>query len=301
MERRTGKENGKDIRKNSCRASLTVEAALVLPIFLLAVVSLFDFFIVINYHNIVQQNVFRAAESVVRNTYLLERIQTETTGEQRGKTVQRVTEELATEEEDHRVILTEGINTAFVLQQILSADVRDYTGKAGVYGGIAGISMVGSSLGNTDGINDIKVNYRIRVGGLYGQLIKFANRCYCRAWIGESIRRDSGAVAKGRIVYVTKTGEVYHYKRNCSYIRIVPTGVVFENISDYRNVTKSRYRPCKTCVHGGLQATDTVYITSDGTRYHSDKTCSKIWREVSAVYLSEVGDKRPCSKCGGGH
>ncbi len=41
-----------------------------------------------------------------------------------------------------------------------------------------------------------------------------------------------------------------------------------------------------------------VWITNYGDRYHTNRGCSEIKRTVQEVLLSEVGNRAPCSKCG---
>lgn len=41
-----------------------------------------------------------------------------------------------------------------------------------------------------------------------------------------------------------------------------------------------------------------LYITNQGDCYHKDLGCSGIKRTVRMIRLSEVGTRRPCSRCG---
>ena len=284
--------------RKSGKAVLTMEAALTVPVFLLVVIGLFEFFIMINYQNILQKNMYDASGLVARNAYLLERIQrygAKAPGEVVTDIEKKNGKSLISGEKE---LLVKGINTAFLLKEILSEEVRTYTKTAGVYGGIGGLSMAESIIGGKDGINDIRLQYVLGNGLPGKRKLLLANRCYFRTWIGESIQKGDGNHEKKRIVYVTKNGEVYHCNRNCTYIRIEAIGVPADRISEYRNDNKCRYKPCKACMYQNRSELTTVYITPDGTRYHRDNRCSKIRREVKAVDLSEVGSRRPCSKCG---
>ena len=62
-----------------------------------------------------------------------------------------------------------------------------------------------------------------------------------------------------------------------------------------RNVYREKYHPCEIC---GKKASGTVYITTDGNRYHSTLECSGLKRTVHKKELGDVGDLRPCSRCG---
>ena len=95
-----------------------------------------------------------------------------------------------------------------------------------------------------------------------------------------------------RIVFVTKTGEVYHTSNICSHISLSVREV------DYALV---KYYPCEYCAKGGI--TGMVYITDEGNRIHKDKNCSGIKRSVNTMKKAdaEAAGYRPCTRCGSVH
>ncbi len=98
-----------------------------------------------------------------------------------------------------------------------------------------------------------------------------------------------------RIVYVTERGTVYHLRADCSHICLT-----IKNAQAIKTVIQGgRFRPCEKCVKrkGDLKA---IYITAEGDCYHSSLACSGLKRTVKAVYLSEIPGMRPCSRCGAG-
>ena len=68
-----------------------------------------------------------------------------------------------------------------------------------------------------------------------------------------------------------------------------------EEVSSLRNESGGKYYACEHCGGGSGGA---VYITSYGDRYHSSLSCSGLKRTVYAVPLSEAVGKGACSKCG---
>lgn len=52
---------------------------------------------------------------------------------------------------------------------------------------------------------------------------------------------------------------------------------------------------CRQSVSGENQI---VIICNFGDRYHTERSCSKIKRSIQEIRLSETGGRRPCSKCG---
>ncbi len=97
-------------------------------------------------------------------------------------------------------------------------------------------------------------------------------------------------------VFITEDSEVYHRDRLCSHIRLSVREVTADELPALRNESGGRYRSCGIC-HSRLSDKN-LYITDDGDRYHNSVTCSGLKRTVRAVRLSEVRDRRPCSRCG---
>ena len=164
-----------------------------------------------------------------------------------------------------------------------------------VKGGKIGISLIHSDFSG-DYIC-LQADYQMRIPfGLFGKKnIHLTQRLKCRKWTGSN---HSGL--KEEIVYVTKNGTVYHRKRDCSYIKLSVTSVKGSGIEKLRNVSGGKYYPCTKCMKNKSPNHMEVYITTYGNRYHSRKNCSEIKRMVSAVRLSDVKQKTPCSKCGKG-
>lgn len=122
-----------------------------------------------------------------------------------------------------------------------------------------------------------------------------------RAWIGsegEVEKEDDKGEEKDEIVYIGKTSTKYHRDRRCHYLYNDIKSIPRIAVSDHRNSYGSGYRACARC---GASAGNTVYILPSGTSYHSSRNCSAILAYVRAVKLSEVEYMGACSYCGGSH
>ncbi len=128
-----------------------------------------------------------------------------------------------------------------------------------------------------------------------------------RAWTGADGGRgrskyggdDSTDEAdEDRIVYLGKTSTVYHDDPNCHYLsNVMQTG----NASDMealRNESGGKYHACPSCRPG---SSGTVYYFASGTAYHSSEHCKAITAYSRTAHLSEVGGMRACSYCGRSH
>jgi hypothetical protein len=123
------------------------------------------------------------------------------------------------------------------------------------------------------------------------------NRLRTRAWTGfDSAKAATTKESEEEIVYVAETGTVYHKSRACTHIKLSIRSTSLANIENERSKDDSKYKKCDNC---GSKAKGTVYITDYGDRYHSSLSCSGLKRTISAVPISQVGDKGACSRCGG--
>ena len=98
----------------------------------------------------------------------------------------------------------------------------------------------------------------------------------------------------------TETGTVYHRSLDCSYLKLTISKVLYRDLVNLRNSSGGKYKICERCCHGITpQDGEEVYITIYGDRYHKSRTCSGLKRTIREIMLSQVGNRAPCSKCGG--
>lgn len=114
-------------------------------------------------------------------------------------------------------------------------------------------------------------------------------RAVCRAWIGfTELETDE------TYVYVTPNGSVYHLSRDCTHLDLSIERVSFAGACASRNQYGERYGACELC---GRNPGAFVYITSEGNRYHTERSCSGLKRTVRQIPLSEVGGRSCCIRC----
>ena len=138
-----------------------------------------------------------------------------------------------------------------------------------------------------------EVSGLFRFNGMKG--IPMYSRFYGHVWNGYDVE-NQGNMETGEIyVFITENGTVYHRNRNCTYLNPSVKAIYFDDLKEKRNENGAIYYACERC--GNANST-VVYITDQGTRYHTSLECSGLKRTIYSIPLSEVGGRSPCSKCG---
>lgn len=149
-----------------------------------------------------------------------------------------------------------------------------------------------------DLILDYEIKMPFPVLGL--QAVSRTARCTRRAWIGKEGKVSSGDEAgeadDDEIVYVGKDSTRYHRNRSCHYLSNTLTAISYEQVGEQRNHSGGIYHACASCGQGAGVGS-TVYIMPSGSSYHTTRACKAILAYVRAVRLSEVRYLGACSYC----
>ncbi len=271
----------------SLKASLTVEASVVLPLFLFAMLSIVYLLEGIRFSSRLENAMRESAMKMSAYAYVYEDLGSEEAGGFLGG-----------------VIITE----AAAKGQIFAELGDDYIQSAPLEKGKNGVSMVGSSFLGSDQMIDLTAVWKYAPPfNLFGSKApRVLNRARVRAFTGyDNTRKEDLEDEKGEeVVFITPTGrenKVYHTSRNCTALNPSVEEVSAESLGGRRNSSGGKYYPCEFC--GGREGGGKVYITDYGDRYHKLASCPALKRTVTAVPLSELseGGWRACRKCGGIH
>ena len=242
------------------KGSMTIEAALALPLFLFAVLSL---------------------------VYLLEiqaiKIRVETAAQSAAK--------ISAEE----VALLSVLNPIKLKADLIHLAGAERLNQSIIEDGCMGIQCWQSYYKQETGEMHICITYRIRLPfpGYKHLGAKQKVEFVMKAWTG--YEKPGIESEEDQIVYVTDTGSVYHTEYQCTYLQLSVQFVPLSGLSGLRNVDGGKYYACEKCVHGKSMAG--IYITNTGNRYHNSLSCSGLKRSVRAVKKSEVSGMEACSRC----
>lgn len=248
------------VNKTYKKGSITIEAALAVPIFFFAVISLLYLMEIMTIRTAVRCGLQDAGKQAAAEAYTL---------------------------------------TA-VIPSNLERDIVNSIGaerleRSIVVDGSEGIRCGESYMSLTTGIGELTAEYNVKlpIPIFHVPSITYKEVIRIKAWTGY----EKGGIGSENddIVYITETGTVYHRDYHCTYLELSIHMVQASELDALRNESGGKYYPCERCGNGGNGA---VYITDTGNRYHSSLSCSGLKRTIYAVKISEVGGKGACSKCG---
>ncbi len=245
---------------SACRGSVTVEAAMAVPLFFFAVVCLLYTMEIMYVQTAVRAGLQEAGKRTAQDACLVS-----------------------------------VITPATVEQYVVESIDAERLDRSIVVDGSSGIDCSKSSMSPFTGIGQLSAAYKIRIPVPFFGLpdLSYEETMRVKAWNGYV---KSGLFSeRDDTVYVTETGLVYHKNYHCTYLDLSVRTVQMSQVADLRNNDGGKYHACARC---GKSSGDVVYITDTGDRYHSSLSCGGLKRTIYAVPLSEVVGKGACSRCG---
>lgn len=242
------------------KASVTVEAALTIPIFLFAVLSLVYLLEIQSIRMSIRSAVQSAAKTAAQD-----------------------------------VVMLPAVNIIKLKSDIVNNIGSERVERSILAGGSSGIHCGKTYMSILTGEIHVTVEYTVKLPfPKFTRLTaKFKETMKVKGWNGYSKRE--GDSQEEQIVYITDNGFVYHEDYQCTYLQLSIRFVPASNLSGIRNEDGGRYHKCDKCVHGNTMAG--VYVTNTGGKYHNSLNCSGLKRTVYAVKKSEVSMLGGCSRC----
>ena len=241
------------------KASVTIEAAITVTIFLLVIISLSSFLAMIYGQLSIEEKINNISMETSKAKYFVKY------DKEKG--------------EKYKTMAEVGYISARVFGDI------NNNGKL-----INTLNPVQSKMDG--GMVDVVLSYNVKIP-FTSYHWTVTQRAKTKDWTGIDL------VEPGEIVYITKHGNVYHRSKECKHLIINIYEVTLAQASMRRNESGHKYKRCSYCVKQKMSDLSNVFITPDGDRYHNSLDCLGLTRNVIEVDIKDVGDKSPCSSCGG--
>ncbi|MDD3368620.1 MAG: pilus assembly protein [Lachnospiraceae bacterium] len=261
--------------------SMTVEAAIILPLFIFFFLNLVSCFQILKIHSDMEQALHQTGQELTVQAYAYREID-------------------GAPEHQLKSVLQAGFTELYVKNEVIKYLGKEKIENSLIVKGISGLDFSRSQiLINQDDLILIQVNYAVKpmIPMLGFGKICLSNRFYGKAWTGYSMNQMDLNIGGVPYVYITEYGKSYHTQRNCTHLTLSIEQITLEDLDMQKNSNGENYSCCEIC--GSVQISQTIFITEEGNRYHNNILCSGLKRSVYAIPLSEVENRQKCSRCGG--
>jgi len=261
--------------KGAClKASLTVEAALVLPLILLSLILLMMPLHMMNADHQMQVVCEEVAGDVSKYMYSVNEMH-------RGRLSS--TDSTVSTYAD----ITDGAGLGAYAAMRIKSRISDERLRI--------VNVLDSDIGRQDDMVTVRIDYAyklpfnvFRLGFLQQQAV--ASR---RSWVGAegSVKSGGAEQTDDEWVYIGKNPTRYHLTPDCHYLSNDWTKAVVGS-----NGKAAGKKACDICARNAAVG-QTVYITPNGDKYHTDTSCSAMRAYPQMVRKSEVEYLGCCSYC----
>lgn len=261
------------------KASLTVEAALAVPLFLFAILNLYSIMEIYETQMCMQAALHQTAKELAVEGYAYS--YTAETQLSQSLPVQvafsesyvrgRVNQIVSKGKLDHSIIKNGSKGISYSFSKIMEKDCIELVA---IYGISPRFTMVPFA--------DVYTFTQAKVRAFTG---------YDPSVEGEGSKEEEV------YVYVTNTGTAYHVDRGCTYLKLSIKLVSKTDLAGARNENGGRYKACRYCKSGKSERT-LFLVTNQGDKYHTSVSCTGLKRTIKTIPLSKAGGYHPCSRCG---
>lgn len=265
------------------RAGMTVEASIVLPLFLFFFMSIGSYIEMVRLHGNLQLALWRTgSELAVYGGALSGGAPTAEEGEEGAEWWKKLAGAV--------------VSSTLVKERVVETAGREYLNDSPLMKGTDSLLLWESELfGEGDEI-DLVMTYSVAPRGGLTKFFPYrmANRYYGHVWNGYAL---SEPAAKTETVFVAENASVYHLDENCTHLRLSVRRVGETELPLERNKYGKRYTICEKCGRG--RKPESYYLSSEGDRYHYRRDCAGLKRTVRAMPMEEAAAVYPpCKRCG---
>lgn len=265
------KKRKKEVQVLRRKASLTVECAVILPLFFFTVVILAGLLDLYRTTTMIQSTLCESAKELGMYAYCKE--------EDMQSPVGMVSNSVC------QIYTKRKINKNLAGENLM-----------GVVGGIDGIQLIQSSYKDERISLKASFLYKIPFAFLRSFPIRIQIEGGTRAWVGYVPGEENFQTEE--MVYVTDWESVYHTSSSCSHLKLSVQSVPYSAAEKRKNIYGEKYHRCEKCMKSE-SSPGVVFITPTGDCYHQDRECGGLTRHVKLVKKSQVQHLRACERCGG--
>ncbi len=281
----------KDNKIKILTGSMTVEAAIVFPVFIYVLFAFLYFIQLFTIQEIISNGISEMGRSISQNMHIYKDLKSEIEYGETEDTIKSTNQ------------LEKGLKSLLnhtVLWQMLKAYLpEELINNSLIINGYEGLRFYNSYLNEDDNTFFVIVNYNIELPILFfnNNIFSIKQGLKLKGWTGYEEKSEIKEIDYEDIVYITETGTVYHIFRECTHLKIDIYESKIREVTNLRNDYGGKYKECEICVIDIISPQSIIYITSSGDRYHSSISCSGLKRCIISIPISQVNGKNLCKRC----
>lgn len=243
---------------------ITVEASIVVPLFLIMMMGFALWIQVFMVEAEIQKGVTETGKYMARQVYKYEKL---------GDKAQLL--------DKFSGLIIEGKWKDYVNEEFLN--------QSCLVDGIKGVSFQNSRYDESSDSIKIHVKYKVQIS------LPFIGNYQLPMTAATEQKSFTGYQhSSGEYVYIAESGKVFHTDRKCTHIALSIRKVY--DTTKYAS-GKSGYTACERCTKYYEGVSSYFYITTYGKKYHTSLQCSGLKRTIQKVKLGEVKGLGQCLKC----
>lgn len=251
------------LNKTKRSASMTIEAAVVIPVFLLAISTILSILDIYRVQALVKTSLHQSALELGMYAYASEAGHNSPAG-----------------------MISSSVCTIYA--QTRMPELGDYVK----------VSTLGSGYKNHTVTLCARIEYRIPLSIVPLPTLHFYNESRVNSWVGANAEDENGITDSDseEMVYVSDYESVYHTSASCTHLDLTIHQDVLSNMGSLRNAYGGKYHMCEKC--GILSSGNrVVYYSEKGDCYHMQEECSGLKRTVALVKKSDIEGLHQCQRC----
>ncbi len=268
--------------------SITIEASLILPIFIFALMSIMYFFNILYIHTTLQIQLENISRLINASTCITTAADVNINSEENSLLEK---------------VIIDASGTIAINSLFLTDEIKAFADNSLIIDGHKGLSFLGSDVTNTSFPLNIVLSYRIRMPFISEDIFAFniKQNCYFKPFTGK--RLSDNTPLDERYVYVTTTGESFHENKYCTYLErctyIKNLGFL---LKDYPNISAcslcTKDSPLFSYTFNSSPTSTFVYIGKEYDVYHYFEYCPHLEHSVTRMTYEDASqDYSPCSRC----